>query len=360
MTTLVFERARPARIDSYAGSSGPFAFAARERGVRSSVGTPILVEGRLWGVMIVGSMLSRPLPADTEARLASFTELVATAIANAESPAGLARLAAEQSALRRVATLVARGVPPEEMFSAVAQEVGLLLGRVRDPEPLRGRRYGQRPRFLEQDGRPFPPVGTRVASRPMRESPSRGRVRDPGGGIGIALHPGRTVGLEHDRHEVLPPKDHPGANRREGVARPAPGSGVADRTVGLEAAQDRELDRKQQADLLGDRREHLLWRHPPRHQRRDPPQRRLLRGQPREAGAALGVRDRRRHQLRERSKPRLGVGWQWLLQVGRGHYDAPQAALDEDRRSNRRADAHLVNGGTRVSAWRSARLLSCL
>jgi signal transduction histidine kinase len=128
VTTLVFERARPARIDNYAGSSGPFAFAARERGVRSSVGTPILVEGRLWGVMIVGSILSQPLPADTEARLASFTELVATAIANAESRAGLARLAAEQAALRRVASLVAHRAPPEELFAAVTEEVGQLLG----------------------------------------------------------------------------------------------------------------------------------------------------------------------------------------------------------------------------------------
>ena len=38
----------------------------------------------------VGSSLEQPLPADTEARLASFTELVATAIANAESRAALA------------------------------------------------------------------------------------------------------------------------------------------------------------------------------------------------------------------------------------------------------------------------------
>ena len=66
-------------------------------------------------------------PPDTEARLASFTELVATAIANTESRAALARLAEEQAALRRVATLVAHGVPPEEVFAAVAEEVGRLL-----------------------------------------------------------------------------------------------------------------------------------------------------------------------------------------------------------------------------------------
>ena len=67
------------------------------------------------------------LPADTEARLASFTELVATAIANTESRASLARLAEEQAALRRVATLVAQGVPPVEIFSAVSDEVAGLF-----------------------------------------------------------------------------------------------------------------------------------------------------------------------------------------------------------------------------------------
>ena len=50
-----------------------------------------------------------------------------TAIANAEGRAGLARLAEEQAALRRGATLVAQGVPPEEVFAAVTEEVGRLL-----------------------------------------------------------------------------------------------------------------------------------------------------------------------------------------------------------------------------------------
>ena len=72
--------------------------------------------------------MEQPLPRDTEARLASFTELVATAIANAQSRAALARLAAEQAALRRVATLVARGVPPEEAFAVVTAQAGQPLG----------------------------------------------------------------------------------------------------------------------------------------------------------------------------------------------------------------------------------------
>jgi signal transduction histidine kinase len=128
ISTMVFETGGQARIDSFASSSGPLGDAAREDGVGSAVGTPILVEGRLWGVMAAGSIMAQPLPPDSEARLADFTELLATAIANAESRAELARLADEQAALRRVATLVARGAPPEEVFAAVAEEVGRVLG----------------------------------------------------------------------------------------------------------------------------------------------------------------------------------------------------------------------------------------
>jgi signal transduction histidine kinase len=128
VSTLVFETGLPARIDGYSeSSSGAVGAAGRERGIRSSIATPVLVEGRLWGVMIVGSVVESPLPADTEERLVQFTELLATAIANTESRAGLGRLAEEQAALRRVATLVARGTPPEAVFAAVVDEVGHLL-----------------------------------------------------------------------------------------------------------------------------------------------------------------------------------------------------------------------------------------
>jgi signal transduction histidine kinase len=125
--TLACQTGRPARIDSFADAAGPLGDVGREYGVGAGVGTPVIVEGRLWGVMATYSPLGQPLPADTEARLGVFTELVATAIANAESRAELARLAEEQAALRRVATLVARGAPPEELFAAVAEEVGRLL-----------------------------------------------------------------------------------------------------------------------------------------------------------------------------------------------------------------------------------------
>jgi signal transduction histidine kinase len=102
---LVFEKGRPGRIDSYEGVRGSAPGAAREAGWRSSVGTPIVVEGRLWGVLAVGSKTERPLPVDTERRLAEFAELVTTALANAETRAELrasrARIVATADATRR-------------------------------------------------------------------------------------------------------------------------------------------------------------------------------------------------------------------------------------------------------------------
>jgi signal transduction histidine kinase len=126
--TLVFQTGRPARIDGYAeSSSGALGVGVRKEGLRSAVATPIVADGRLWGLIAAGTTREHPLPPDTETRLASFTELVATAIANTDGRAALARLAEEQAALRRVATLVAHGTPPELVLAAVAEEVGGLL-----------------------------------------------------------------------------------------------------------------------------------------------------------------------------------------------------------------------------------------
>jgi GAF domain-containing protein len=126
--TLVYETGRSARLDDYADASGPLGAAAREGRAGSGAGAPVIVEGSLWGVMGAYSPAGQPLPLDTEQHLTHFTDLVATAIANAESRAEIARLAEEQAALRRVATLVARGPSPEELFTAVTAEVGRLLG----------------------------------------------------------------------------------------------------------------------------------------------------------------------------------------------------------------------------------------
>ncbi len=92
------------------------------------MGAPIRVDGRLWGVLSVASTSEERLPADTEARLAAFTELAATAIAGAQARMDLRGYAEEQAALRRVATLVATGTAPEDVYAAVAAEAGRLLG----------------------------------------------------------------------------------------------------------------------------------------------------------------------------------------------------------------------------------------
>jgi signal transduction histidine kinase/uncharacterized protein YoaH (UPF0181 family) len=125
--TRVFHTARATRIKDYADASGPAADLARKFGLRQSVGVPISVEGRLWGVMFVAHTGDQPLPSGTEARLAGFTELAATAIANAQARMELHGFAEEQAALRRVATLVSRAVPPEEALAAVTAEAGRLV-----------------------------------------------------------------------------------------------------------------------------------------------------------------------------------------------------------------------------------------
>jgi signal transduction histidine kinase len=127
VTAIVRQTGRPARVEDYAHVTGEIAAAARGAGMHAAVGSPIVVERRLWGAMVVLSGRGEPLPADTETRLSDFTELVATAIANTESRGALAALADEQAALRRVATLVAGGTEPDQLFAAVADEVQQLL-----------------------------------------------------------------------------------------------------------------------------------------------------------------------------------------------------------------------------------------
>jgi signal transduction histidine kinase len=86
------------------------------------------VEGSVWGALFVHSKeKTEPLPAGTESRLMDFTELVATAMSNAQARSEVHRLAYEQAALRRVATLVAEERPAAEVFAAVAEEVGRVL-----------------------------------------------------------------------------------------------------------------------------------------------------------------------------------------------------------------------------------------
>jgi len=128
VTELIYQTGRPARVEDYALLDGEPAAVILRSGLRSTVASPILVDGHLWGAMVIGATRRAAFPEGTEARLTDFTELIAMAIANAESRAAVRRLVDEQSALRRVATLVARRIGPDELFSAVSNEVGQLFG----------------------------------------------------------------------------------------------------------------------------------------------------------------------------------------------------------------------------------------
>jgi signal transduction histidine kinase len=148
------------RVDSFAGASGPIADEARASGIRSSVGCPIWVGGQLWGVIAASSKREAAFPAEMESQMGEFTELVATAVANAVSSGQLAAsrarvVAAADEARRkierdlhdgiqqRLVTLglelngVMHAVPSDRpellaQISAVADDVGEMIDELRE------------------------------------------------------------------------------------------------------------------------------------------------------------------------------------------------------------------------------------
>jgi signal transduction histidine kinase len=127
VSELILDSGQAARVDTFEGMPGAIAAAARASGENSSFGVPVVVEGAVWGMLAGDGVGPEPLPWDIEPRLRAFTELVATAISNTESRDALRRVADEQAALRRVATLVAEGASPDALFSAVVREVARVL-----------------------------------------------------------------------------------------------------------------------------------------------------------------------------------------------------------------------------------------
>ncbi len=107
IAALVLRHGRPARMETLEGASGTVAALLRQLGIRSAVGAPVVVEGRVWGVMIAAWTQEVTVTEEDEIRIAEFTDLVATAIANAESRAQLAAsrarvVAAGDEARRRI------------------------------------------------------------------------------------------------------------------------------------------------------------------------------------------------------------------------------------------------------------------
>ncbi|WP_458315872.1 GAF domain-containing protein [Mycolicibacterium brisbanense] len=170
---MVMRTGRAARLDNHEHAEGSTAALIRELGLKSGVGAPIIVDGRLWGAAVVGSSRSEPPPPDTESRLEDFAELVATAIANTEARrelmASRARIvAAGDEAMRRIErdlhdgaqqrlvalTLTVRSlqdlVPSDD---ALVQEITALGdGLVAASEELRQITHGIHPAVLTNGG----------------------------------------------------------------------------------------------------------------------------------------------------------------------------------------------------------------
>nr|BFE57518.1 hypothetical protein GCM10020063_020440 [Dactylosporangium thailandense] len=139
VVATIARTANPVQVD-YDAVHGPTAEKMRRIGVHRGVGVPIVVERKLWGVAIVMSHQRVAVPADAEARLRAFTELVATAIANAESRAALAAsrsrlVTAADEARRRIERDLHDGA--QQRIISLALQLRLAEGTVRDPAAAR-------------------------------------------------------------------------------------------------------------------------------------------------------------------------------------------------------------------------------
>jgi signal transduction histidine kinase len=179
----------PARADDIRLRQGPIADVGQSVGARSAVAVPIVVDGTLWGVMAVGSRETEPLSADFERRLAKFTELLATAIANAQSRAELdasrARIVATADATRRrierdlhdgaqqqlvwlaLAVRAAQATVPDELEQHRSELDRIVDGLKAALDDLREIALGIHPAGLSEDGL-TPALKRLVARSPLR------------------------------------------------------------------------------------------------------------------------------------------------------------------------------------------------
>jgi signal transduction histidine kinase len=129
ISARVIAASAPARIDSPADLYSEFGQARwAELGIGASIGAPIVVANRIWGVVTVSRHVgAAPFERGAEEHLANFAGLVAQAIANSQARRDVAALIEEQSALRRIATLVAGGRPPSEVLHELTAQVGRLF-----------------------------------------------------------------------------------------------------------------------------------------------------------------------------------------------------------------------------------------
>jgi len=174
IAAMVLHTGRAARMDSHDNASGSAAANIRALGVRSAVGAPVVVDGQVWGAAIVGSSRPEPLPPDTEARVGDFADLVATALANAQTreelTASRARIvAAADDARRRIERdlhdgaqqrLVSLGLDlrtaeatlPPGLHGVKAQIAAIATGLAEISQDLREISHGIHPAVLSKGG----------------------------------------------------------------------------------------------------------------------------------------------------------------------------------------------------------------
>jgi PAS domain S-box-containing protein len=137
LTSTVLRTGEAGRLDTYRGVEGEIARRVRESNYHSVVAAPVVVSGRIWGLLVAATQGPEPLPAGAETRLESFAELVALALASAEArnelAASRARLVeAGDTARRRLERDLHDGA--QQRLVAVALGMRLALAKL-DKEP---------------------------------------------------------------------------------------------------------------------------------------------------------------------------------------------------------------------------------
>lgn len=163
---------------------GPAARGARRRDLRWCVGVPIMLHGSVWGVSLLGSTRDEPFADDIEDGIAAFTQLVSTALSNAQANDELRERAREKSELLRVAEIAAAGAGPVDVFAAVVHSASAVL----DGQPTTLIRFvdDDVAEVLAFSGAGVPPGGERL-------------VIDPGSVTAQVMRTGRPARIEDYR-----------------------------------------------------------------------------------------------------------------------------------------------------------------
>ncbi|MEU3169664.1 DUF4118 domain-containing protein [Streptosporangium sp. NPDC006930] len=105
LAAIMMKTRRPARRTDYVKGAGAIARWSKAGGIVAGMGAPVIVDGSLWGGLLIFSSTSQTKFEEMEERLLDFAELVGTAIMKAQARADLAasraRIVAASDATRR-------------------------------------------------------------------------------------------------------------------------------------------------------------------------------------------------------------------------------------------------------------------